>query len=560
MCDSILQKHVERIKNKEIHVHYLGKRIQNEIINILSKEIKKKIVSKIMNAKYFSIIVDCTTDISRQEQMSLIVRYVFINEKNEQNKEIIQIEERFLEFIKVNDTTGSGMAEVILKLLEEKNLNIQNICGQGYDNGSNMKGKNAGVQAHIINKNPRAFFVPCCTHSLNLVLSDAASCNVDTVLFFDIIQSIYNFFSSSSHRWQVLLNHVQNFTLKPLCTTRWESRVEAVKAIRNQLKEIHEALIFIAEDNSLIGQQGIKTKLEASSLAKKINSFKFIFGTFIWYDILSEVNASSKQLQNISCNIIEALKSLDVTKNFLTSYRSETNFLEVKHQAHSFALNNGFNADFSTSDSTRTRRVKTHFDYECPDEPITNFKRKFQINFFNVILDSAITSLNERFEQLNKYESIFGFLFNIGNLKFEEDDTINKACLNLESALSDGDKKKDISAIDLFDELKILSRRISNNSPKEVLKYICANNCTSLYPNVYTALRILLTIPTTVASAERSFSKLKLIKNYLRSTMSQERLDGLAMLSIESDIAEELDLEEVVKTFAEIKARKVSFS
>ena len=41
------------------------------------------------------------------------------------------------------------------------------------------------------------------------------------------------------------------------------------------------------------------------------------------------------------------------------------------------------------------------------------------------------------------------------------------------------------------------------------------------YPNVSVAYRILLTVPVTVALAKRSFSKLKLLKNYLRSTMSQ---------------------------------------
>ena len=53
--------------------------------------------------------------------------------------------------------------------------------------------------------------------------------------------------------------------------------------------------------------------------------------------------------------------------------------------------------------------------------------------------------------------------------------------------------------------------------------------------------RILLTISVTVASAERSFSKLKLIKSYLRSTMSQERLNELAILSIEKELVEKLD-------------------
>ncbi|KAL9299582.1 putative HAT dimerization domain-containing protein [Arabidopsis thaliana] len=54
----------------------------------------------------------------------------------------------------------------------------------------------------------------------------------------------------------------------------------------------------------------------------------------------------------------------------------------------------------------------------------------------------------------------------------------------------------------------------------------------SCYPNTWIAYRILLTIPVSVALAERTFSKLKLIKKYLRSTMSQERLNGLALISV----------------------------
>jgi hypothetical protein len=47
-----------------------------------------------------------------------------------------------------------------------------------------------------------------------------------------------------------------------------------------------------------------------------------------------------------------------------------------------------------------------------------------------------------------------------------------------------------------------------------------------------------LTIPITVASAERSFSKLKLIKSYLKSTMLQEKLNGLTIVSIEKEMLE----------------------
>jgi hypothetical protein len=50
------------------------------------------------------------------------------------------------------------------------------------------------------------------------------------------------------------------------------------------------------------------------------------------------------------------------------------------------------------------------------------------------------------------------------------------------------------------------------------------------YPNISIAYHILFNVLVTVASAERSFSKLKLLKNYLRSTMSQQWLNGLATL------------------------------
>ena len=62
-----------------------------------------------------------------------------------------------------------------------------------------------------------------------------------------------------------------------------------------------------------------------------------------------------------------------------------------------------------------------------------------------------------------------------------------------------------------------------------------------------------------VASGERSFSKLKLIKTYLRSTISQSKFTNLAALSIENEIAEKLDFADLIRAFADKKARKVKF-
>jgi len=93
-------------------------------------------------------------------------------------------------------------------------------------------------------------------------------------------------------------------------------------------------------------------------------------------------------------------------------------------------------------------------------------------------------------------------------------------------------------------------------SALEILEFVIAADC---YPNVSVAYRILLTVPVTIASAERSFSKLKLLKNYLRSTMSQERLNGLAMCTIEKDILDTIDLDTVLDDFASRNARRSIF-
>jgi len=93
-------------------------------------------------------------------------------------------------------------------------------------------------------------------------------------------------------------------------------------------------------------------------------------------------------------------------------------------------------------------------------------------------------------------------------------------------------------------------------SAPEILKFVMDADC---YPNISVAYRILLTVPVTVASAERSFSKLKLLKNYLRSTMSQERLNGLAMCTIEKDILDTIDLDTVIDDFASRNVRRSIF-
>ena len=91
----------------------------------------------------------------------------------------------------------------------------------------------------------------------------------------------------------------------------------------------------------------------------------------------------------------------------------------------------------------------------------------------------------------------------------------------------------------------------------KILQVIHTYALTDIYPNIEIALRLYLTIPVSVASCERSFSKLKLVKNYLRSSMGQERLTSLSIVSIEYDVASSLNYDDIIDDFASSKARKI---
>jgi hypothetical protein len=96
-------------------------------------------------------------------------------------------------------------------------------------------------------------------------------------------------------------------------------------------------------------------------------------------------------------------------------------------------------------------------------------------------------------------------------------------------------QQHDFDGLDLFSELRVLKEiiQIEESVLIDILNYIKRLDS---FSSACIAYRILLTIFVKVASAERSFSKLKLIKSYLRSTISQERLNELAILLVEKMI------------------------
>lgn len=297
------------------------------------------------------------------------------------------------------------------------------------------------------------------------------------------------------------------------------------------------------------------TSHEASTLTEQLKDFGFIVSLIAWYDVLFQINVISKESQSENCDLVTFVQMLKNCCSYLENYR-KTGFKQAIIAAKDIAREINIEPVFKPA--RRVTYIKRRPFEMAVDEPIQCPEKKFEVQFFNTLLDTALSSLRERFHQIRDYSTTWSFLFNLKNIPPREE--LIKHCADLQIILT-VDLKSDIDGNMLCDELIGFQTFLQGEvvTPVQGLNFIKQHNIQELYPHIWVALRILLTIPVSVASGERSFSKLKLIKTYLRSTMSQTRLTSLATLSIENEIAEALDFSDVIKEFANKKARKVNF-
>ena len=82
--------------------------------------------------------------------------------------------------------------------------------------------------------------------------------------------------------------------------------------------------------------------------------------------------------------------------------------------------------------------------------------------------------------------------------------------------------------------------------------------CKSAFPLTNRAFRLLITAPVTVAQDERTFSRLKVIKMYLRTAMTVARLELLMLLSCEKDLTDSINMDRISSRWVELKSRRIS--
>ncbi|XP_050064754.1 52 kDa repressor of the inhibitor of the protein kinase-like [Aphis gossypii] len=157
-------------------------------------------------------------------------------------------------------------------------------------------------------------------------------------------------------------------------------------------------------------------------------------------------------------------------------------------------------------------------------------------------IDYFIQQLNERFmchkNIFKGFQSLFSGLYSD---EFGE----------LITFYLDSDKNTVIAELHLWHALLEKNEQLPKNS-LEALR-LCKNE---IFSNIYSLLKILCTLPVSTATPERTFSCLKRLKNYLSSTMTETRLNGLTMLAVHKEVP--ITAEEVLDELAK-KPRKLDF-
>ncbi|KAL4090329.1 hypothetical protein QTP88_025188 [Uroleucon formosanum] len=489
------------LEDKNQKIKYLSASIQNELIDILSTDLRRTICNEIRNSIFFSVILDSTQDITKEDQVSLVIRYTKVNHEQKQ----IVIKESFLGFFLLKHHNSISYADLLKNTLLKFDLNILKCRGQGYDGAAVMSGSLTGVQKRI---------------------RDIQKVQEKCFRFFETVQDIYNFFSSSSLRWKQLAFgedkglKIKNVTIKKLCPTRWEARHNAIFSLKQRFSDILRVLSNI---------QLTSDKSDEIHMAK------------ILQNKLS-LNKASIQLQ----------KATESIEKMRQEYEKITD--------NARKLCETWNIPFKF-DKKRQRFAVRHFDEVDSDYRLTVMEDNFKVNLFYPVIDTTLMQLRERFKGMQMVCEDFSILIPQTLVEMSEK-------MLIKSAYDFIIKYKDDISSDFTREIISLKAYLSSTYQENSLKkmtvqhlgdIIIKDDLTSIFPDVFTGIIIFMTIPVTSASAERSFSKLKLIKNYLRNSIGQDRLSNIAILNIERLQAENINVDKIIEDFANLKARKKNF-
>lgn len=508
--DSVMHEHLQ---NATVFKG-TSKTIQNELLDCMFDVMQGHIVNDLKHAEFISIQADETTDVSTHCQLVVVFRY--IDTAN-------TVQERFFCFKSIDgQTNADGISRVLLDqlglvCLPESEADKSRLIAQTYDGASVMRGATGGVRRKVQDVYPNAHFIHCYAHQLNLVMEQAVSALTPVRCFFSDLGGFSGFFSRSPKR-TALLDEVVNTRLPRSSQTRWNFGSRAVCTVfenRDLLLECFERIQASRDFDS-------HTVREAKGFSRMLSDPEFLFLLDLFYQIMPRVDVLYAQLQKRGIDPVEAHRAVDTFIDRINKIRDDVPSVCARH-----------------SSAMLTRRVAPNFQqiaYEVCDTIIVTAKDRFE---FTAHLSAAILFDSSNFETFSNT-----FPKELVRKTAEAYPVFNEQRLNTELSLiyENPDFRSCSGAGTLFE-------------------FVIRNNLQDVFAESVKLLRILITTPMTTAESERCFSTLKRIKTFLRNTMSQDRLNALAMLSIEKQLTNDIPNfnKAVIEKFATLKERRAKF-
>lgn len=197
-----------------------------------------------------------------------------------------------------------------------------------------------------------------------------------------------------------------------------------------------------------------------------------------------------------------------------------------------------------------------------------NGRKAFITDGYYSAIDTLKSHLARSKDVYLQLRNSFGFLWNMNEVeKFglkekannllnmypsDLDLTFPEECLYLQTFLQENET--------YYEETKVLGgKKKMGSKASKLLSHLKSLKIESLFPNVEVALIIYLSMAVTNCSGEKSFSALGRVKNFLRSTLRQNKMKALALLFIESEFMNNISFDEIVESFAVLKSRKKLF-
>lgn len=534
--DNVLATHLATCKP---NATYVSKTTQNNLINIIGEQIRDGILRQVREAKHFSLLADEATDSGNWEQLVVVLR--FVDSQGE-------LHEDFLEFVECTSLTGEYLAGKLLDCLQRWNLNVQDIRGQGYDGAANMAGKFRGVQARISEQNEKALYFHCAAHCLNLCI--VKSCDNELVKkMLSTMISLAAFFNFAPKRQRKLEDVIQTAfpdsqrkKMVGLCQTRWVERHTAFETFATLYKAIHDCLGQIAGDRA---EWDNETHIKAAGFLSAISSGEFLVAFVVCRKGLQFIEPLTVGLQAKAMDIVAAYQDLGNLQETIRRLRTDIDHIFPAW----FNEANQMSQYMKETDITRQRHAPRQLLRE--NHPAATTEGFFKVAVAIPFLDNLSEQLTERFK--NSEMARDGLLLVPSTIV----DQYPNGC----HSVPDGIKslttlwETDFHNINMVEpefirwctKWSMEMQKEKPIIPSSLTEAIKTCNKAS-FPNLHQLMRLIMTLPITTSECERSVSRLRSLKTYLRSTMGAQRFNGLALMQVHRQ--RPVDVMAAVDTFA----------